>query len=153
VEFWQQHAEVVADGKVLGQVGIVFPAVLERFGIRQPVAMFGFNLQVLLGMDQPVLTFKAIPEFPSSERHLSLGVAKDLPWSKINEVVVGFHPLIKSVEFLSAFHSSTLPAGKKSITCRIEFRADDRTLASEEVDGIMQKLVDKLREELSATMR
>ena len=46
-----------------------------------------------------------------------------------------------------------LPEGKRSMTLRIEYRADDRTLRDEEADEMHARVVAALESEFGAKMR
>lgn len=152
-EFWQPRAQLVAGGKTIGRFGPVLPAVLERFGIRQPLVLCGLSLPATIAMAHPSPAYQSIPAFPPIDRDLALVVDAGLQWQRIDESIAKFHPLIRSVAFLSSYQAAMVGAGKKSVACRIEFRADDRTLAAGEVDGIMEKLITKFKQEFSATIR
>ena len=152
-EFWQEHGDITDDGKSVGQLGVVSAKTLERFGVRNPVAIFGLNMDILAAATHPVLAYRPIPEFPSSERDVAVVVAKALPWEKLRDAVTSVSPLVRGVAFLNTYTDAKLGSDKKSVACRIEFRADERTLSSQEIEGILQKLVAKLQHDFGAQLR
>lgn len=152
-EFWQPRAQLVAEGKTIGRFGVVTPTVLERFSIRQPLTLCGMSLGMVANIAPPSPRYQPIPDFPAIERDVALVVDAGLPWQRLAASIARFHSLIRTVTFLSVYQDAAIGAGKKSVACRLEFRADDRTLASGEVDGIMERLVGKLRQEFNAAAR
>ncbi|HQK06774.1 MAG TPA: hypothetical protein PLR54_03815, partial [Spirochaetota bacterium] len=48
---------------------------------------------------------------------------------------------IKNVEVISVYNQPPIPQGKKSVSFRIIFRADDHTLTPEEADSLQNKVI------------
>jgi phenylalanyl-tRNA synthetase beta chain len=46
-----------------------------------------------------------------------------------------------------------VPVGRKSLTFALTYRADDRTLTDEEVNGIQTRVVEQLRQRFGAQLR
>ena len=139
--------------KFLGQFGLVKQNILEKFNIKQPVALFDLDFQVLVKLATTVKTFQAIPEFPSVTRDLAIVVDQKLNWQEVRDLVNRADRLIVRVEYLSTFFDSTLGKDKKSLALRMIFRSSDRTLKSEEVDGIVKKVTKKLEKSFEAKLR
>ena len=57
------------------------------------------------------------------------------------------------MELFDTYRGKGIGPGKKSLGVRVEFRADDRTLESKEVDVWMDALRKMLETEFGATMR
>ncbi len=53
----------------------------------------------------------------------------------------------------SSTNSAVLPAGTRSITVRLIFRAADRTLTDSEVEQAVSRLLTSLERELDVTLR
>ncbi|MGD2147214.1 MAG: hypothetical protein PVH41_11010, partial [Anaerolineae bacterium] len=51
------------------------------------------------------------------------------------------------------FRGAQVGAGKKSLAYRLTYQADDRTLTDEEVAGVRSKVVERLEQELGASLR
>lgn len=137
----------------LGQFGLIKNSILEEFDINKQVAIFDFDFFVLAKLATAVKSFKPIPEFPSVTRDLAIIVDQKLNWEEIRNLVNRTDQLITDVEYLSTFTGKDLPADKKSLAFRITFRANDRTLKSEEVDAVIKKIVQKLETALGAKLR
>jgi len=139
--------------KFLGQFGLVKQNILEKFNIKQSVCLFDFDFQVLAKLATTIKTFQSIPEFPSVTRDLAIVVDQKLSWQEVSQIVNKADRLIVKVEYLSTFSDSTLGKGKKSLALRMVFRSSDRTLKSEEVDQVVNKVIKKLDKSFEAKLR
>jgi len=54
---------------------------------------------------------------------------------------------------LGVFRGKQLSAGQKSLTLRLRFRAEDRTLTHEEVDAPVAQVVEACASQLNAELR
>jgi phenylalanyl-tRNA synthetase beta chain len=152
---WQKQAalDVFVNQKYVGQFGLVNNKLLESFGINKPAAVFDFDFLALVHLATAVKTFSPIPEFPNITRDLAIIINHDLAWGKIRNLVKKVDRLIVDVDYLSIFTAKDLPADKKSLAFRVTFRALDRTLKSEEADAIIEKIINRLKNEFQAQLR
>ena len=61
--------------------------------------------------------------------------------------------IIESFALFDVYRGAQLGDNKKSVAYSIVFRAADRTLTDDEVNAVMQKIVDNLKERLGAELR
>jgi phenylalanyl-tRNA synthetase beta chain len=59
----------------------------------------------------------------------------------------------RGVALVDVYEGANLPEGKRSLTLRVEYRADDRTLRDEEVDAMHARSVAALEGEFGAQLR
>ena len=95
-----------------------------------------------------------LPRFPSILRDVSLLLERKITVAKLlravhDEKVEHF----VDAKFVGTYEGKGIPEGKRSVTLRFEYRADDRTLRDEEVDEIHWRLVKALQETFSAEVR
>ena len=62
-------------------------------------------------------------------------------------------PELREVRFLSDFREPPIPAGKKSLAFRAEFRSPERTLTDDEVAPLRERIVTALAERFGAELR
>ena len=139
--------------KFLGQFGLIKKDILEKFGIKKPVALFYFDFKILAECAATVKTYRAIPEFPGVTRDLAVVVDEKVSWQEVRDQVNRVNRLIVKVEYLSTFVDPLLGKYKKSLALRTVFQAPDRTLKSEEVDEVIEKMVSKLEQSFGAKLR
>jgi phenylalanyl-tRNA synthetase beta chain len=62
-------------------------------------------------------------------------------------------PLLRSVALFDVYRGAQVGASKRSLAYRLTYQAGDRTLTDEEVAGVRSGIVQRLGEELGATLR
>jgi phenylalanyl-tRNA synthetase beta chain len=141
-----------ARGETLGVIGQLQPDVADARGLprKDPVYVGEWNLDQLAraraaGSDAT----RPLPRHPSVVRDLSIVVRDALPAAIIHGTILaaGRHvpaPLV-SVSFFDRYQGKGVPDGAVSISVRLTFQADDRTLTDAEVqqsfDTILAALV------------
>jgi phenylalanyl-tRNA synthetase beta chain len=98
--------------------------------------------------------FHEIPRFPSIERDLSLVVANDVTYSKIESTIT--QAGIKEIQRIFPFDlyiGEHLAPGKKGISVTVSYQASDRTLVEDEVNRYHETIVRLLAEKLGAQLR
>ena len=137
-----------------GAVGMLDPEVASSFGIALPVAAAEISLQPLLAPYPPSVSVKASPVHPAVDRDLSVLVAESVTWHQIEACVsrCGM-PHFERVDFVGTYRGPQVGNGRKSLTLRLMFRADDRTLRREEVDEAMRPLLPALAAAVGGEVR
>ncbi|HZW07025.1 MAG TPA: phenylalanine--tRNA ligase subunit beta [Phycisphaerales bacterium] len=147
-------ASVVLGGKPVGWYGLLTPAAQGVYGLQQGVAVAELDLDPLLAAFPPRATVKELPVFPPTERDLSLIVDEQVRWSQVEQAIAASPPaLMERLAFVTTYRGQPVPAGRKSVTLRMTFRAADRTLRDEEVNPSVDALVKTLGERVGATIR
>ena len=61
--------------------------------------------------------------------------------------------LIKEVSIFDIFDGKNIEEGKKSVALRVKMQHEEKTMSSEEIDLISNKLIDSVAKTFSATLR
>jgi phenylalanyl-tRNA synthetase beta chain len=137
-----------------GAIGVVDPAVAAAFGIESPAAAAEILLRPLLAAFPPAVAVRASPTHPAIDRDVSVLVPESVTWSQVESCVSRCAMLhFERADFMGTYRGPQVGAGRKSLTMRLLFRADDRTLRREEVDEAMRPLVPALAADLDAEVR
>jgi phenylalanyl-tRNA synthetase beta chain len=147
----RQAAIVIANNR-LGVVGELHPKVLEAFGLPETVYLFEIDLTELLPFTMGHKRFQPIPRFPAVVRDVALVVDTTVAHQKIQGLITSF-PLVAQVSIFDVYAGGQVPPGKKSLAYRIAFQSPTHTLTDEEVNRVQQQILDKLSQELGATLR
>jgi phenylalanyl-tRNA synthetase beta chain len=148
----QAHVRVA--GTPIGSIGILAPTALAAFGLDGPVAAAELELASLFAGYPPDARAEALPSFPAIDRDVSAIVPETVAWSEVEQVVRQSRmPWFESVSFVGTYRGKQVGAGRKSVTLRVVFRAGDRTLRRDEVDGAMAELGKSLTASLGAEIR
>ena len=138
----------------LGHVGLLAPEIVAAHGLEGQWAACEVFLEPLLAHWPPEISVAPPPAFPAIERDLSLVVSDDVQWHAISSLIEGLQlAALDSVEYVGVFRGKQLSAGQKSLTLRLRFRAEDRTLTHEEVDAPVAQVVEACASQLNAELR
>jgi len=110
-----------------------------------------------LGASPAAIRVQPLPKFPAAERDLSLVLPRAVTYAAIEKALRGATaPHLQSVGLKDVFVDASgvkLAADQKSVTVTLTFRAEDRTLTSDEVDRAVETLRDHAKAELGAVFR
>ena len=150
----QSAAVTLADGIRIGSAGRLADAVATNYKFRQPVFVLELDLSQLLDGPEKVVHYRPLPRYPSVHRDISLLLDRKVQFrdilTAVNEENVRD---CRRVTLVGTYEGSTISADKRSITVRIEYRSDERTLTDEEVEERHAKLTLSLLEKFSAAQR
>jgi len=149
-----QAARVSFEDAAVGSIGRLSESIAAEYKFRQPVFVAELDLTTLLEAPELPVLYQPLPRFPSIVRDVSLLVDRN----------VTLHELIEAIErekaryfvgaqFVGTYEGEGIPETKRSITLRLEYRADDRTLRDEEVDAAHWPVVEALKQKFSAEVR
>ena len=148
-----QGADVYVDGDKVGFVGVLHPDVIEAFELRGPVVVAEIDLEHLKSASTEV-KYRPISKFPETTRDLSFIVPKQVPYSRVLEVIERVRPPeLKEVKLIDVYRSPDMGEDRVSLTLSFTFLSHERTLSDEEVDGIFWKIAGTLEKELPITIR
>ena len=138
-------AEIRSGNTHLGIVGELHPKVLNNFDLKQPAYIFEIDLNALIPMIPDVARAKGLPKYPAVSRDFTLIVDKKLESHQILKRIHALdEPLVENVYLFDMFEGKQIPKGKKSLSYRIRYRSDDRTLADEEINRLHKTIADKI---------
>ncbi|GAB4544304.1 MAG: phenylalanine--tRNA ligase subunit beta [Phycisphaerales bacterium] len=147
-------AGVSIDGRHAGTLALISKKGAAVFGLDEPCVVCELELQPLIDLYPPHSKAHRLPAFPAIERDLSLVLDESVAWRDV-ETRLAAMDLDKCVghAFVSTFRGKQVGAGKKSVTFRLRFRDDERTLRHEEVDPQVESVVGVMTKELGAELR
>lgn len=144
----------LADGKEIGTIGRLAENVAASYKFRQPIFVLELDLSSLLNGPAKVIQYSPLPRYPSVMRDLSLlvnrNVALEEIFSAVNDQGV---PDCRSVKLVGTFEGGNIQSSKRSVTLRLEYRSDERTLRDEEVEERHTGLTSSLLEAFAAEQR
>jgi len=87
-------------------------------------------------------------------RDLAMVVPGSLPFNLVDESIRKIRlPKLKSVKLFDVFESEKLGTDKKSLAINLTFLDDEKTLTDKEIDGMMNRIMLTLEQELKAEIR
>jgi len=149
-----QFMQVLVGKDSLGYFSVVHPEVAQNIELNKPVAVWEINLNLLLQYSEDKLKYKTLAKYPGIELDLSILVAEKTAWQDIQKLVLAVDPkIIKDVRLLDVFKNDKIEAGKKSVTFRIVYQADEKTLEMETVLTLQKKIIEQLGKAVGAEVR
>jgi phenylalanyl-tRNA synthetase beta chain len=145
-EGWAVHA---ADGRRIGHAG---PITADS----PPWAAPLFVGEIELGtVDGGHAKFTPLPTFPAVTRDLTLQVPAGRAVEEISALLVqrGTRHDLRAVQVIDEYRDPAVGAGARSVTVRLVFRSDLRTLTDIEVDQATGRLRTSLERELDVSLR
>ena len=146
-------AEILADGSPIGVAGEVHPAILANLDLpgRVVAAEVWFD-RLTAGGQTPQA--RALPRFPGVRRDLTIVIRGKVAGNDVVQVIrqLGGYTL-REISMLSEYQGPQLGAGARSLSFRLHYQADNRTLTNEEVSAVQQHVIDGLRKRFGAEVR
>jgi len=149
-----QSARVTLKGAPVGSLGRLSEEVAALYKFRQPVYVAEVNLTALLTSGEEPARYTPLPRFPSVVRDVSLLADRRAGYGEMRRAVLSLGiEECRGVALVDVYEGANVPEGKRSVTLRVEYRADDRTLRDEEADEMHARVVAALENEFGATLR
>jgi phenylalanyl-tRNA synthetase beta chain len=147
-----RSASLNVGGKSVGYIGEIHPQLARSYRLSHRCYVAELLLEVLGGEKR--MDFEPLPRFPGSIRDLSLIAPMDLSHSRILAMIRELSPpRLREVSLIDHYTGPPVEAGKRSLTYSLLYRAEDRTLTDQEVEGEHGDLVKKLESKLPITIR
>jgi phenylalanyl-tRNA synthetase beta chain len=153
-------AEGASQGATVGLLGQLTPAIADARGLPRHDAVIVAELD-LDAMDRArgaqADAARPLPRYPFVIRDLSIVVANTLPAEIIRGTILsaargGAAPLV-SIGFFDRYQGRGVPGGSISISLRLTFQAEDRTLTDAEVQQSFDTILAALVREHGAVQR
>ena len=147
-------AVIEVGGDQIGVIGEINSALAEEIGLPDRAHAFELDFEALMEKSTGVKTYKPISRYPAVTRDLAVVVAEDMPYRRVEELLVKeAGDLLESLSLFDVYSGPPLTAGQKNLAFSIVFRSHERTLRDEEVDERLGNIRSLLESELGATFR
>ena len=142
-------------GKVLCEMGTVCHKLLKKMDIDQEVFFADINWDnVMRAIKKNEVLYHDISKFPSVSRDLALLIDKSVEFEQIEQIARQTEKkLLKSVELFDVYEGKNLPEGKKSYAVNFILQDETKTLNDKQIEAIMTKLINNLKQKLNAELR
>lgn len=142
-------------GKLLVEMGIVSKTLLKSSGIENPVYYADLNWSALAkAVRKNKVGYKEISKYPPVSRDLALLIDKSVDFAQIEAIAYQTEKkLLKRVELFDVYEGKNLPEGKKSYAVNFILQDESKTLNDKQIDAVMSKLINNIKEKLGAELR
>ena len=150
----ERSAEYRLNGRRVVVFGCVSNSVRDGFELKENAVICELLMAPLIEAAQLTVQAAPVPDQPSIERDFNFVLDESVRWTQVEELVRQMAgPHLERLEFVDLYRGKQVPKGKKSITFRREYRAIDRTLTHEEVDGYEAKVRTAIESQLGGVLR
>jgi phenylalanyl-tRNA synthetase beta chain len=150
-------SDIKVDEQTLGIFARLTPARERELDFTTPVFVAELDLGKLRKLITASHPAEDLPQFPGSTRDAAMEVPLTTANAQIEAVLTKLaEPLLVSSECFDVFTDPTgqkLPADSKSLAYRFHYRAENRTLTSEEVDSAHKGVLEGLTKGLGLKFR
>ena len=148
-------SEVIINGSVVMQFGEVDQSVLNRFDVRQPVFFADIDWDAALEQaTYAAIRVEDVPKFPVVYRDLAIVVSSQLKYEEARRSIQKLKiAQLQDMRLFDVFESEKLGSGKKSMAISFTFLDKEKTLTDKEIDGMMNRIMTTLEQELKAEVR
>lgn len=135
-------AEITWRGQRVGRLFELHPRLVET----GRAAILDLNLDVVRELSKADARYTPIRRFPSSAFDLSvIAGARELAADLQEKISGPAGELLESIEYLRQYAGPPLPESSKSVSFRLTLAAPDRTLSSDEVTAVRNRIIEEMR--------
>ncbi|MBS5394164.1 MAG: phenylalanine--tRNA ligase subunit beta [Clostridium sp.] len=146
-------AHIMINDTVIGVIGEIHPKVAENYGINERILCFTLDVDSLFAHTQTDATYTPLPKFPAVTRDLALICDETIPVRILEKAITkGAGNLLETIQLFDVYQGEQIEGGKKSVAFNIVLRSAENTLAEEQVNSTMKKVMKEL-EKVGANLR
>lgn len=141
-----RQAHIRYQGKELGYLGEVHPQVTDAYHIGARVYVAVLDMTELTPLATFERKYEGLTRFPAVTRDLSMVVPKEIRVGQLEEVILQRGgKILEGCELFDLYEGEQIGEGFKSVAYSLTFRAKDRTLEDNDVNGAMKKILNGLQ--------
>ena len=133
---------IVIEGKTIGTMGIAHPVVSKKIDKKANIVFAELDVEAFAKIKNDSISYSEPSKFPPMTYDLSLDIKDGMLYSKLKECWIGLgEEILKNTRIVDTYDTETI----HSMTVRFEFSSNERTLSSEEVQSVMDKVIENLK--------
>lgn len=136
-----RSADICAGKDIIGTFGEIHPDVLENMGIEERVYIAEIDMVKLIKYSKNKIDYKKVVKYPAVGRDLAIVVAEDILVGSMVKEIEKISDLVEKVELFDIFRGEKVGENLKSVAVNLSFRANDRTLGEEEINGLTDSIL------------
>ncbi|MFL6374448.1 MAG: phenylalanine--tRNA ligase subunit beta, partial [Pyrinomonadaceae bacterium] len=149
-----QAAAVSLNGHEIGTLGRLSDEIAATYKFRQAVYLAEIDLQTALSQPADPAVYEPLSKYPGITRDVSFVAKRSITFASIRNAIVDRDAeLCRSVEFVDIYEGKGLADDERSITIRLEYRSDERTLIEDEVEALHERLISAAEQKLEISRR
>jgi len=148
----QTAAIKTSAGLPIGWIGKLHPELEKSLGFNGSVYLFEVLEEVFAEAVKPA--FAELSKFPSVKRDLAIVADDSVSAQQLKDCIAAASgEYLANLQLFDVYCGEGVESGRKSLALSLTFQDHSRTLKDEDVDALVSNVLDKLDQELRATLR
>jgi len=150
LSLWQAKkcAEIKINHQEIGFLGEISPKILDDLKIKGKIYVFDIDFEKLSKSASEEHEYRPISRFPAAVRDIAVLVPRLVRVEEVlNKIEEAGGNLIRDIDLFDIYEGEELPEDKKNLAFHIIYQSENRTLSSEEIDEIQNKIISALEED------
>ena len=140
-----RQALISYNGSVLGYLGEVHPEVADNYELGTKTYIAVIDMPNVLPFASFDRKYVGLAKYPAVSRDISMVVPKEIMVGQIEAMITQRGgKILESLSLFDIYEGSQIKDGYKSVAYNITFRAKDRTLNEDDINGAMKKILNGL---------
>jgi len=149
-----QAAAIRSGDRVVGSIGRLNEELSGDYKFKQPVYVAEIDLQTLLAKEAAPVLYHSLPKYPAIVRDVSFLVSRSMGFEEVrSSILAQGRELCRTVSFVDVYEGKGVASDQRSLTIRLEYRSDERTLIETEVDSVHNELIESVEKDLNIRRR
>jgi len=145
-------ARVERAGQVIGWVGELHPKLARRYGLNSAPVLFELQAKPALAARLPV--FSGVSRFPAVRRDLAVIVDEHISAAQLLAAArAAAGELLRDIRVFDVYTGKAIESSRKSVALGLILQETSRTLTELEIDGVIDRVVNRLSSEFNASIR
>lgn len=139
-----RSADIYVDGAFAGTVGRLHDDLAGGYKFKRDVFVGELLLDVLLAATPEPVVYKPLPRFPGASRDVTFAVDQTFEYSSLSAAATTEDALFDGCRLVGTFERE----GERTITIRLNYRSDNRTLTDNEVEAVHNAVLANIQHSL-----
>lgn len=149
-----QSAAIYSGTRKIGSLGKIKRDIADYYKFKQPVYVAEIDLQAIFETALAPVSYRPLSKYPSVVRDLTLSVNRTLKFADIQKTALAAGgDICSNVSFVDVYVGEGGSDEMLSLTVRIEYRLENRTLVEEEVDAAHREIIASLEKNLNISQK
>ncbi|MCM1538798.1 MAG: phenylalanine--tRNA ligase subunit beta [bacterium] len=141
-----RQALIRYQGKELGYLGELHPQAADTYRIGARVYVAVLDMTQIIPLATFERKYEGLTRFPAVTRDLSMVVPGEIRVGQLEDLILQRGgKILESCELFDLYEGEQIGEGFKSVAYSLTFRAKDRTLEENDVNGAMKKILNGLQ--------
>ncbi len=149
-----QSAAISVDGNTVGFLGRLSDHISAEYKFRQPIYLAEIDLSSIMAQPPIQIVYEPLAKYPVMFRDISFVVKRKISYASIRQAILEQkNELCKDLVFIHTYEGKGLAEDERSVTIRLEYKSDERTLVEDEVELSHERIIANVEQKLGISRR